>query len=72
MGEVIPFPTHRVKADPVLTKAQLGKAIGRSKRWIEQMQRDEGLPFYYGPDGRCRYRLREVREWDENRKKEAV
>lgn len=47
----------------LLNKRDLGRAIDRSPRWIELMQRDCGLPFTRDADGHCKYDLGEVRAW---------
>src|SRR6266540_3141739 len=61
MGDLVQLP---VRFAGLLSKRELGRAISRSPRWIELMQRDYGLPYTRDPDtGYCRYDLEAVRAW---------
>lgn len=64
MGDLIQFPAHRARPDPLLTKKQVATALGYSPRWIE-MRMSEGMPHNHSANGRAQFRLEDCRGWIE-------
>jgi hypothetical protein len=66
MGELIRLP---VRFQGRLSKRELARAIGRSPRWVELMQRDCGLPVTRDAQtGHCVYALERVQDWMHERR----
>jgi hypothetical protein len=64
-GEIIELP-RRTSYEPWLTKTQLARTLGYSRRWIE-LQVAAGAPSKKLPNGHRRLRLAEFTEWLEGR-----
>lgn len=72
MGDVIDLNARRAKrTEPLLNKRQAAEHLGMSTRWVEQQQREHGLPFRRC-GGVCLYYASELNEWVEARHAESM
>lgn len=65
MAEIVELP-RRTSHEPLLSKTQLARTLGYSRRWIE-LQVAEGAPSIKLPNGHRRFRLSEFMGWLEER-----
>lgn len=65
MSNVIELP-RRTSFEPWLSKTQLARVLGFSRRWIE-LQVAAGAPSKKLPNGQRRFRLSEFERWLEGR-----
>lgn len=63
MGELIPFPAHRMVQEPAVDKKRMASMLGVHPKFLERRHRQEGFPVSYDAAGRARYKPSEVREW---------
>jgi hypothetical protein len=64
-AEIIELP-RRTSYEPLLSKTQLARTLGYSRRWIE-LQVAAGAPSIKLQNGQRRYRLSEFMAWLEER-----
>lgn len=64
-AEIIELP-RRTSYEPLLSKTQLARTLGYSRRWIE-LKVAEGAPSIKLSNGHRRYRLSEFMAWVEER-----
>lgn len=60
-GQIIELP-RRTSYEPWLSKTQLARTLGYSRRWVE-IQTSQGAPSRKLPNGQRRYRFSEFIKW---------
>lgn len=65
MGDVVDLNARRAKrTEPLMNKVQAARHLGMSTRWVEDQQRQHGLPFRK-VGGVCLYYASELNDWVE-------
>jgi predicted DNA-binding transcriptional regulator AlpA len=65
---VLQFPEHRIQRRRLLSKTELARELGFSRRWIQQQVNENGMPHERGTNGYLAFDLCEVRAWLDERR----